>query len=143
MATISMPADEEPAFSRAVANAFPSVSVISVKEVVETVAGMLGQLSVAVRSAASVAIFAGIAVLIGALAASRRARIYDSVMLKLLGATRARILMAHAIEFLALALIAATLAFGLGAAAGLYVVVEVLELDWGSAWGEFCRASFR
>src|SRR3546814_20851595 len=63
MATISMPADEEPAFSRAVANAFPSVSVIRVKEVVETVAGMLGQLSVAVRSAASVAIFAGIAVL--------------------------------------------------------------------------------
>src|SRR3546814_2682453 len=69
MATISMPADEEPAFSRAVANAFPSVSVIRVKEVVETVAGMLGQLSVAVRSAASVAIFAGIAVLIGAPAA--------------------------------------------------------------------------
>src|SRR3546814_3621723 len=100
MATIAMPADEEPAFSRAVANAFPSVSVIRVKEVVETVAGMLGQLSVAVRSAASVAIFAGIAVLIGALAASRRARIYDSVMLKLLGATRARILMAQAIEFL-------------------------------------------
>src|SRR3546814_7115137 len=32
MATISMPADEEPAFSRAVANAFPSVSVIRVKE---------------------------------------------------------------------------------------------------------------
>ncbi|HEY9555072.1 ABC transporter permease [Allosphingosinicella sp.] len=134
MATISMPADEEPAFSRAVANAFPSVSVIRVKEVVETVAGMLGQLSVAVRSAASVAIFAGIAVLIGALAASRRARIYDSVMLKLLGATRARILMAQAIEFLALALIVATLAFGLGAGAGWYVVVEVLELEWGPDW---------
>src|SRR3546814_7889214 len=82
----------------------------------------------------SVAIFAGIAVLIGALAASRRARIYDSVMLKLLGATRARILMAQAIEFLALALIVATLAFGLGAGAGWYVVVEVLELEWGPDW---------
>src|SRR3546814_9184389 len=85
MATISMHADEEPAFSRAVANAFPSVSVIRLKEVVETVSGMLGQLSVAVRSAASVAIFAAIAVLLGSLAASRRARTYDSVLLTLLG----------------------------------------------------------
>src|SRR3546814_14128166 len=55
-------------------------------------------------------------------------------MLKLLGATRARILMAQAIEFLALALIVATLAFGLGAGAGWYVVVEVLELEWGPDW---------
>src|SRR3546814_21076801 len=75
MATISMPAAEEPAFSRAVANAFPSVSVIRVKEAFETVAGMPGQLSGAVRSAASVPIFAGIAVLMCASASVLRARI--------------------------------------------------------------------
>jgi putative ABC transport system permease protein len=134
MATISMPEAQEQPFARAVSNAFPSVSAIRVKEVVETVAGMLGQLSVAVRSAASVAILAGIAVLIGALAASRRARIYDSVMLKLLGATRARILAAQALEFILLALILAAVAFGLGAFAGWYVVVEVLELEWAPDW---------
>jgi putative ABC transport system permease protein len=134
MATISMPAEQELAFSRAIANAFPSVSVIRVKEVVDTVAAMLGQLSVAVRSAASVAILAGIAVLIGALAASRRARIYDSVMLKLLGATRGRILLGQAVEFLILALVVAGLAFALGTAAGWYVVVEVLELEWAPDW---------
>jgi putative ABC transport system permease protein len=109
--------------------------VIRVKEVVETVAGMLGQLSVAVRSAASVAILAGIAVLVGALAASRRARIYDSVILKLLGATRSRILLAQAIEFTILALVVSAVAFGLGAGAGWYVVVEVLELEWAPDWG--------
>jgi putative ABC transport system permease protein len=80
MATISMPEAQERPFARAVSGAFPTVSAIRVKEVVEAVSDMLGQLSVAVRSAASVAIFAGIAVLIGALAASRRARIYDSVI---------------------------------------------------------------
>lgn len=135
MATVSMPATEERAFSRTISNAFPSVSLIRIKDVVETVAGMLDQLVVAVRSAASVAVLAGIAVLVGALAASRRARTYDSVMLKLLGATRARILAAQAIEFAALALILAAIAFGLGAAAGWYVVVEVLELDWAPDWG--------
>jgi putative ABC transport system permease protein len=135
MATISMPEAQERPFARAVSNAFPSVSAIRVKEVVETVSGMLGQLSVAVRSAASVAILAGIAVLIGALAASRRARVYDSVMLKLLGATRGRILLAQALEFSVLALVVSLVAFALGAASGWYVVVEVLELEWAPDWG--------
>jgi putative ABC transport system permease protein len=134
MATISMPEAQERPFSRAVSNAFPTVSAIRVKEVVDTVAALLGQLSVAVRSAASVAILAGIAVLIGALAASRRARIYDSVMLKLLGATRLRILAAQALEFTVLALILSAVAFALGAASGWYVVVEVLELEWAPDW---------
>jgi hypothetical protein len=99
MATLSLPEAQERPFARAVSRAFPTISAIRVKEVVETVSGMLGQLSVAVRSAASVAILAGIAVLVGALAASRRARVYDSVILKLLGATRSRILAAQALEF--------------------------------------------
>lgn len=134
MATLAMDEAAEPGFARAVSNAFPSVSLIRVKDVVETVADMMGQLSVAVRAAASVAILAGIAVLIGALAASRRARVYDSVMLKLLGATRARILAAQALEFAALALILCVLALALGAAAGWYVVAILFELDWGPDW---------
>jgi len=134
MATISMPEAQEQPFSRAVSRAFPTVSAIRVKEVVAAVSDMLGQLSVAVRSAASVAILAGIAVLVGALAASRRARIYDSVILKLLGATRGRILAAQALEFTALALVVSALAFALGAASGWYVVVVVLELEWAPDW---------
>ena len=135
MATISMPEAEERPFARAVSSAFPSVSAIRVKEVVETVAGMLSQLAVAVRAAASVAILAGIAVLVGALAASRRARTYDSVILKMLGATRGRILAAQAAEFTALALIVALVALGLGTAAGWWVVVKIFELDWAPDWG--------
>jgi putative ABC transport system permease protein len=134
MATISMPEAEERPFARAVANAFPTVSAIRVKDVVQTVSDTLGQLAVAVRAAASVAIFAGIAVLVGALAASRRSRVYDSVILKMLGATRGRILAAQALEFGALALIVGLLAFALGAGAGWYVVVEVLELEWAPDW---------
>lgn len=134
MATVAMPEEQERPFARAVSNAFPSVSAIRVKEVVETVSAMLSQLAVAVRSAASVAILAGIAVLVGALAASRRARTYDSVILKMLGATRPRILAAQAAEFAALALVVSLVAFGLGTAAGWWVVVRVFELDWATDW---------
>jgi putative ABC transport system permease protein len=134
MATISMPEAQERPFARAVSNAFPSVSAIRVKEVVETVSGMLSQLAVAVRAAASVAILAGIAVLVGALAASRRARTYDSVILKMLGATRSRILAAQAAEFAVLALVVSLVALGLGSAAGWWVVVKIFELDWAPDW---------
>ena len=134
MATIAMPEAQERPFARAVSNAFPGVSAIRVKEVVETVGSMLTQLAVAVRSAASVAILAGIAVLVGALAASRRARTYDSVVLKMLGATRGRILAAQAAEFSALALVVSLVALALGSAAGWWVVVRIFELDWAPDW---------
>jgi putative ABC transport system permease protein len=134
MATIAMPEAQERPFARAVSSAFPSVSAIRVKEVVEAVGGMLSQLAVAVRAAASVAILAGIAVLVGALAASRRTRTYDSVILKMLGATRPRILAAQAAEFAALALVVSLLALGLGTLAGWWVVVKIFELDWAPDW---------
>jgi putative ABC transport system permease protein len=135
MATIAMPEAQERPFARAVSSAFPSVSAIRVKEVVETVGTMLSQLAAAVRAAASVAILAGIAVLVGALAASRRARTYDSVVLKMLGATRGRILAAQAAEFAALALVVSLVALALGSAAGWWVVVRIFELDWAPDWG--------
>jgi putative ABC transport system permease protein len=134
MATIAMPEAQERPFARAVSRAFPSVSAIRVKEVVETVGSMLSQLAVAIRAAASVAILAGIAVLVGALAASRRARTYDSVVLKMLGATRPRILAAQAAEFAALALVVSLVALALGSAAGWWVVVRLFELDWAPDW---------
>lgn len=135
LATVALPQNEERALQRAVTQAFPSVSSIRVKDVITSVGSLLGQLSTAVRSAAAVAVAAGIAVLVGALAASRRARTYDSVLLKLLGATRPQVLAAQAIEYSLLAGIVAGLALLLGGAAGWYVVTRVLELDWATDWG--------
>ena len=126
-------ADERPLY-RAATRTFPTVSVIRVKDVIETAAGMLTQLSAAVRSAASVAVAAGIAVLVGALAAGRRARTYDAVLLKVLGATRGQVLRALLIEYGVLAAIVSGLAFVLGTAGGWYVVTEVFDLEWQPNW---------
>jgi putative ABC transport system permease protein len=134
MGTVTMAPDQEQAFARAVNNRFPSVSAIRINDVISTVSNLMSQLAVAVRAAGAVAILAGIAVLIGALAASRRARIYDSVLLKLLGATRGRILAVQAAEFALLAFILCLLALGLGTAAGWWVVVELFELEWAPDW---------
>ena len=60
---------------------------------------LLGKLSVAIQSAASLAFVISALVLSGALAAGQRARVYESVVLKVLGATRAKLLSALALEF--------------------------------------------
>ena len=134
MATLSLPPAREAAVNRAVVDAFPSVSLIRVRDVITTVSGLLGQLATAVAAASSVAIAAGLAVLVGAIAAARRARTYDAVLLKLLGATRGQVLLLQAIEYGLLGLILAVVALGVGAGAGWYVVTRVFDLPWGPDW---------
>jgi putative ABC transport system permease protein len=95
---------------------------------------LLGQLSAAIRAAASVTIAAGIAVLIGAIAAGARARTYDAVLLKLLGATRRQVALATLAEYGLIALVVAALALVLGSVAGWFVITQVFSLDWTPDW---------
>lgn len=133
-ATISMDDAHEGAVSRALLAAFPSISIIAVGEIVAQIGTILGQMSSAIVLAASVAILAGIAVLIGAIAASRQARAYDSVILKTLGATRWQILGAHALEYAVLAAILSVVSLGLGLGAAWYVIVGIFEFGWAPDW---------
>ncbi|MGI4878392.1 MAG: ABC transporter permease [Janthinobacterium lividum] len=134
MATVSLPPARERAFAAAVTRELPTTSLVRVRDVIGQVGALLGQLSAAVRAAASVTVAAGIAVLIGALAASRRARIYDAVLLKVLGATRGQIVRATLIEYGLLASVVAGLSLLLGTAAGWYTVTQVLKLEWAPDW---------
>ncbi|QMW21875.1 ABC transporter permease [Sandaracinobacteroides saxicola] len=135
MATVSPEASQDAGFTRAISAAFPTSSVVKVKDVLGQVSTLLTQMGTAIRAAASVAILAGIAVLIGALAAQARARIYDSVILKLLGATGGQILRSALLEYAALGLIVAGLALGLGTLAGWFTVTRVLQFTWQPDWG--------
>jgi putative ABC transport system permease protein len=133
--TIDMDARNEGAVSRALLAAFPSASIIAVSEVIGQVRTILDQMATAILLSASVAVLAGIAVLIGAIAASRQARIYDSVILKTLGATRRQILAAQALEYALLALVLAALALAVGGTAAWYVITGVFEFRWAPDWG--------
>ncbi|MGN6690402.1 MAG: ABC transporter permease, partial [Sphingopyxis sp.] len=127
VATVAVPPKAEAALARSIPRAFPSASLIEVRDVVSQVTTLLTQMSQAIAAAASIAILAGIAVLIGAIAASRERRVYDSVILKLLGATRGQILGAQAMEYAVLAGILALLALGLGLAGAWYVVTQLFD----------------
>ncbi|SKB29256.1 putative ABC transport system permease protein [Sphingopyxis flava] len=127
IATIAVSPEAEAVLARDIPQAFPSASLIAVRDVVTQVTALLTQMSQAIAAAASIAILAGIAVLIGAIAASRERRVYDSVILKLLGATRGQILAAQGVEYGLLAAVLAILALGLGLSSAWYVVTQLFD----------------
>ena len=133
-ATVTMPPARDGAVTRALLAAFPGASVIAVNEVIGQIGGILQQMSSAIVAAASIAILAGIAVLVGAIAASRQARGYDSVILKTLGATRWQVLGTQALEYGLLAAILASVSLLLGMGAAWYVIVQVFEFGWAPGW---------
>ena len=134
MATLAVTPDQERAIEAGIAKQFPTASVLRVKDVLGQVAELLGQLSAAIRAAAGVTVAAGIAVLIGAVAAGARARTYDAVLLKLLGATRGQVARATLAEYGLLAAIVAGLALLLGGGAGWFVITQVFKLEWQPLW---------
>jgi putative ABC transport system permease protein len=115
---------------REVAKAFPAVTSVRVKDALEAVNDVVSQLVTAIRGASSIALAASLFVLAGALAAGHRARLYDAVVLKTLGATRARLIGAYALEYGALGL--ATAVFGLfaGTIAAWLIVTRLMNMDF-------------
>jgi putative ABC transport system permease protein len=121
---------EETGLIKALAKAFPSVSAVRVKDALETVDHLIGNLLLGLRSASAVTLIAAALVLGGALAASQRFRIYDAIVLKTLGATRGRLIAAYALEYLLIGL--ATVLFGVaaGSLAAALVVTRVMEVPF-------------
>ena len=114
---------------------FPSSSVIEVGGVLRQARDLLGQVSTAILAAASVAVLAGVAVLLGAIAAARASRLYDNVILRVLGASRRQLLVLQLAEYGLLALLLAGVALLLGSGLAWLVVVKLFEFEWLPAWG--------
>jgi putative ABC transport system permease protein len=115
---------------RAVADAYPMVTSVRVREALETIGTVVTNLVLAIRGASAVTLISAILVLGGALAAGHRHRVYDAVILKTLGATRARLLGAYALEYLMIGF--ATAIFGViaGSIAAWLIVTRLMTLSF-------------
>ena len=122
------------AATRALGRDFPEVNVIDVREQLEAAAKLFDQLALAVRGAAGVAGAAGALVLLGALAATAGARAKEAAVLKVLGAVRAEVLAAYAVEYLCVGAIAAGAGALLGTAAAWPIVMLVFKSAWTVDW---------
>jgi len=123
------PAEEEP-LVRAVTERFPNISAIHVREALATVDRILDMIRDAVQLTALITLAAGTLVLGGAIAAGHHRRVYDAVVLKVLGATRRTITAAFLIEHGLLGLLAALIAGVLGTVAAYFLVTGPMKTEW-------------
>jgi putative ABC transport system permease protein len=111
LGTARVPPGADADVQERVAVGFPNVTAIPVRDVLERVTGVLDRIAVAIRLVALFVLGAGLTVMAEALVQSRAQRLYESVLLRTLGATRGRVARAFAVEYGCLGLVA-----GLGGA---------------------------
>jgi putative ABC transport system permease protein len=134
LATISLPPGTpmgmEAQVIRSLGRAYPSVTAIRVRDVLDAFNAVFTKVMTAIRVAGSVTLLAGALVLAGALATAQRRRILEAVILKTLGATRRRILTSHVLEYVLLAAVTALFAVALGSIAAWIAVTEVMKIPF-------------
>lgn len=119
---------EEATILREVTRNFPTITTVRVKDALDVVDRLVGQLATAIRAAAAIALIASVLVLSGALAAGNRARTHDAVILKTLGATRAMLIRAFTYEYLLLGIATAIFALVAGGGIAWYVLAMIMKL---------------
>jgi len=130
LAAVYLPQSEEEPLVRRVVAQYPNVTAIPVREALATVANIVGAIGTAIRLVAAVALAAGLLVLGGAVAAGHRRRVYDAVVLKVLGATRPMLAASFLAEYGLLAVATALVAAGIGTAAAWALVTRALHMDF-------------
>mgnify|MGYP001585873275 FL=1 len=140
VATARVNPTEEVPLQRAVVAAFPNVSAINIRDVLDSVARVVDRISLVIRFMAGLSMLAGSVVLAGALAATRFRRIYEAMILKAVGATRGTVAGAFAVEYALLGAAAGVIGTGLAVALAWGVGRWILDVKWlfqpaALAWG--------
>ena len=130
VATVRVSADQEVPLQQAVVASFPNISAIHIGDVLDGFARVLDRLSLAIRAVALFCVVAGGLVMAAALAATRYRRLYESVILKALGATRGLIARAFAMEYVLLGAVAGFIGLTLGTILAWALVRYVFDLPW-------------
>jgi putative ABC transport system permease protein len=134
-AAVDVPPAAEAALLDRIAEVLPNVTPISVRELVARVDEVMGKIKLAVAAVASVTLLSGILVLSGAVAAARRRHLYESVVLKVLGARRLDLFRIFLIEYLGLGTTAALAGGILGSVGAAAVVIFAMDLPWAFSLG--------
>jgi putative ABC transport system permease protein len=114
-----------PAIQKAVYDKFPTITVVNMADVLETIQSVVDQISLVVRFISAFSILAGAIILASSVAGTRFRRIREVVILKTLGATRQRIAQIFSVEFLVIGTVAGLMG-GLLAGGFAWVVLNRL-----------------
>lgn len=130
VATVRVSPQEEVPLQQSIVASFPNVSAIHIGDVLDNFSRVLDRLALAIQAVALFCLLAGGLVMAAALAATRYRRLYESVILKALGATRGLLARAFAIEYALLGAVAGLIGLTLGTALSWVVLRYVFDLPW-------------
>jgi len=112
------------------ARQFPAVSVIDIGAVIDQVRRAMERATTAVQYVFLFTLAAGLMVLLAAIQASRDERLFESAVLRTLGAKRATVFQGLAAEFIAIGLLAGTIGAAGAGALAYFIASQVFELDY-------------
>lgn len=130
IATLRVPPDREGKLVAAMAQQFPTISAIRVKEALASAIDILQAVAGAIRVTAAISLAAGMLVLAGAVAAGRERRIYEAVLLKMLGGTSGDVARGYLWEYGLVAIVSALIALGIGSLAAFLFLQRILDIGW-------------
>ena len=130
IATVYAPPEAEAQILKDVTKTWPNITAIGIREAVDRVAEALSAIATATAWAAAGTLLTGFVVLIGAAAAGERARIYESAILKTLGATRGKILASFALRSALMGTAAGVVAVIAGGISGWAVMTFVMDATY-------------
>ena len=114
----------------ALVNQFPNVSVIDLREILQTVQSIVGNVTLAVTVVGALVLLSGALLLVGAVSMTKFRRVYEAAILKTLGASSRLIATMLVLEYGVLGAIAGTVG-ALGAIVLSWAVATyALELPW-------------
>ena len=130
LATVVADPSKEASIQRNITAKFPNISMIRLSDAISAAQTILGNMANAVRGTAAISLITGIFVLAGSLAATRTQRVYDIVILKVLGVPRSTLIIGFILEFILLGVIAASLSLALGTLISWAVMSQLMNLPW-------------
>ncbi len=134
VATVSADRSVDLPLQNAVIGEFPNITVIPIREVLETISKILREISRTVHFMALLCLSVGLIVVAGAIAATRARRVHEMVLFKTLGATRPDLMAMMAVEYAALGTLAALVGGGLSIAVSWGIVHFFLDIPWQMEW---------
>jgi putative ABC transport system permease protein len=113
---------------------FPNVSVIDLREILQTISGIINNVTTAVTVVGSLVLLSGALILIGAVSMTKFRRVYEAAILKTLGASSRLIAAMLLLEYGVLGAIAGTVGAVGAIALSWAVATYALELAWQPAF---------
>lgn len=134
ISTVYAAEEAEAPILRDLAEAYPNITAIRVRDAIDRVSEVLSGLAAATSYGAAATLLTGFLVLIGAAAAGESTRTYEAAVLKTLGAARSRILASFALRSAILGTAAGLVALAAGIAGGWAVCFYILDTGYRIIW---------